>query len=191
MSTTRHNEVAACISKMLTESKMQVRSGENARWIRGRKDLRPFDVVWRKDASDKWTAIDVGIADPTRLSNLPSGKQYFKSGMAAARLADDKRVWLDNNVKDYGGLVAPVEYSPVVFETTGAWGKSAANCINKIIRQADKAGVHKPGETGSWNAQAFSSYWKQRLSFTISKYTAISVLLGCKAVAKVHTSPSG
>ena len=36
-------------------------------------------------------------------------------------------------MKDYGGLVAPVEYSPVVFETTGAWGKSAASMDEATI----------------------------------------------------------
>ena len=188
MSTTRHNEVVRAVGQMMRAVGWDARSGENAAWFRKRPDLRPFDLLYRVDPSDKWTGIDVGIGDPTRFGSAPTGQHYLLSGQASTNLVQRKNNAFYNNLRLYGPLKAPTKFQPVGFEATGGQGVEARKLLRSIFAAAEEAKAKVPRSQWSWSAQTFSAHWQQRLSFEIAKYTAITVLLGARKIAAAEAS---
>jgi hypothetical protein len=186
LTTTRHNQVCVSVNKILDAVRYITRKGENACWIRQRKDLRPFDILYKQQSTDVWTGIDVGIADPTRLAKLTdlTGETHYSSGQASRILASRKRTWL-NNMKDfYGGFTQPVNPKQATFEATGAWGKSAQALLRPLFKEAKELGLPPP--TSTWSAQTFQAYWSQKLSFDISKFSAMTILNASRAISKME-----
>ena len=185
MRDTRHKEVAAVLKSMMSKVGWDVWQGESTGWVRGRPDLRPLDVVYRRDPKEGLKGFDLAIADSTRLTMLPKGKQYFGRGGATERMAARKRSDLAHLIKTYGPLKKEVSFTPVVFDATSGRGKEAEELFRELVREANRNGYQAPTEDWSWTAQSFGAYWSQRLSHVISKYSAISVLT---AVRKVNAS---
>jgi hypothetical protein len=184
MNTTRHNAVVDVFGQMIAAVGWEKKDGESANWVPHRPDLRPFDLVFRTEKEAKWQGLDFGCADPTRLSLLPTGKEYFAKGKAAARLENKKKLWLSGIINTYGPLKREVDYRPVGVDVTSGLGVRAHELFKQICSEAGKKGITAPSAHSTWPAQSFAAYWGQRISHTISKLTAIAVHLGVKAVAK-------
>ena len=179
LKTARHNAVVKVMAEMSTKIRMQVREGESACWIRGRPDLRPFDLLARPydDLSSPWHGYDITVADPTRLGLVPSGSRYFKSGKASSRLVSKKKYHFRRLVQQHG-LTHPAEFAALGFEVTGGLGSHASDWLKEVCSQAQELGAGAPER--NWTASNFSAYYTQLLSFTTVKLTALSVLNGIR-----------
>jgi hypothetical protein len=186
MNGTRHNAVATCLSKILEKSGWHVRPGENANWFRYNKHMRPFDVVARPDPMQQWIGIDIGVADPTAHSQLPSGHTYFKSGKSSAQLAHNKKEWLFSSKRKWGGLKEQMDAKQLTVEATGGWGTNFLKFVKPVFEEAKDIELDKGLWT--WSAQTFSAYWAQQISFAISKFTAVAILNGSRAIAKAQAA---
>jgi hypothetical protein len=187
-STTRHNMVLNTVQKFLERLGYIVRPGENAAWFRYDKHLRPFDIVAKADPTQKWIGIDIGLADPTRTGMLQSGEHYFKSGKAADRLCTKKHDWMRNAKRMHGGLKEPVDHKPVIFETTGSWGKSASDFLKPLIKECKELQMKLPSGKWTWAAQTYPAYLTQQISFHVSKFSAMAVLEGSRAILKARAA---
>ena len=74
----RHNTVVSALRTMLKRAGFEVIIGETADWLVGAPERRPFDLCYRAEASQPWQGIDVGVANPTQHSYLPTGSKFFK-----------------------------------------------------------------------------------------------------------------
>ena len=176
------------VQKFLERLGYIVRPGENAAWFRYDKHLRPFDIVAKADPTQKWIGIDIGLADPTRTGMLQSGEHYFKSGKAADRLCTKKHDWMRNAKRMHGGLKEPVDHKPVIFETTGSWGKSASDFLKPLIKECKELQMKLPSGKWTWAAQTYPAYLTQQISFHVSKFSAMAVLEGSRAILKARAA---
>ena len=181
MSQTRHNETVRILVKMCKDLGFQVRSGESANWVRKRPDLRPFDLLYKADPTDKWTGVDIGFADPSRYTLAAQGSKYFKSGQAAKRLVSRKESWQRWILNTYGSLKVPVIPRIAAFEVTGGMGIKASKLVKELFSESQYQRKELPSDLVTWSAQTYSAHYQQRLSFEISKYTAMAVLIGSRA----------
>jgi hypothetical protein len=188
LSTTRHNQVVRSIGKMINSVGWDARTGENAAWFRRRPDLRPFDILYKIEPTDKWKGIDIGIGDPTRFGLAPTGQRYMKSGQAAVNVIQRKNDEYRKNLSRYGPLRVPVDYMPIGFEATGGAGVKAAELIRSIYAAAEEAKAKVPNGQWTWSAQTFAAHWQQRLSFEMSKFAAMSVLIGARKIASAEAA---
>ena len=189
LNTTKHNSLVRIIAKMMTDVGWIVRNGESANWVRSRPDLRPFDILYKQDRKQpKWGGIDVGIADPSRVGMLSAGTAVYGAGQAAQRLVERKKSRFHGIIRTYGALKAPADYEPIAFEATGASGLMASKLLTKVYSEAAHKATNVPKGFWSFSAQTFSAHWQQRISFEISKYSAMAILLGVRAIAKADVS---
>ena len=149
--------------------------------LRGRRDLRPFDVLMRPsgDLSSPWKGYDVTVADPTRVGLVPSGSRYFKSGKAASRLVSKKTSRFKQLVQQHG-LAKPAEFEAIGFEVTGGLGWHASRWFKQVCSTAEELGTGVPPGQSAWSASNFASYYAQQLSFSIVRLTALGVLNGIR-----------
>ncbi len=181
MSQVRHNAAVRVLGEVCKKIGFQVRSGESANWVRKRPDLRPFDLLYKADPTDKWTGVDLGIADPSRYTLAAQGSKYFKSGQAAKRLENRKKSFFHHIISTYGQLKVPAVPKQIAIEATGGLGVKAAKFVQMLYSEAQHQKRELPSELVSWSAQTFSAHWQQRLSFEITKFTSMAVLFGARA----------
>ena len=60
---------------------------EQAGWLVGAPDLRPYDCPARPNPSTPWTGIDIAVADPSQHGHLSNNQCYIKKPAAAAAAA--------------------------------------------------------------------------------------------------------
>ena len=187
LSTTMHNEVAECWRSMLREAEQDVSDAESANWFRQRPDLRPFDVVAGLRGKSMLQGWDIGITDPTRVGRLPAGTDYFKKGAAAARMASRKAGEYAVLVSMYGEPRPSIQHGVIVHEVSGGLGKKASNQLAEVLDIAKelKIGINyrEEGAEHTWTANDFATKWVQRMSFTIVKFRAMTVLAGLRKAA--------
>ena len=187
LSTTMHNEVAECWRSMLREAEQDVSDAESANWFRQRPDLRPFDVVAGLRGKSMLQGWDIGITDPTRVGRLPAGTDYFKKGAAAARMASRKAGEYAVLVSMYGELRPSIQHGVIVHEVSGGLGKKASNQLAEVLDIAKelKIGINyrEEGAEHTWTANDFATKWVQRMSFTVVKFRAMTVLAGLRKAA--------
>jgi hypothetical protein len=176
---TRHDKTVEVMAEMCTRINRQVREGESACWIRGRRDLRPFDLLTRpySDLSSPWQGYDVTVADPTRVGLVPSGSRYFKSGKPSSRLVNRKKNHFKRLVQEHG-LTHPAEFAAIGFEVTGGIGSHASSWLKEVCSVAQELGAGAP--ESNWTANNFSAYYTQLLSFNLVKFTALGVMNGIR-----------
>jgi hypothetical protein len=188
LKTTRHNVVADVLRQLFKAAGWITIDGEAANWVPGRKDKRPFDVCAKQKLSDPWTAIDLAVMDPTRIGKIPTGQYAFKPGQAAAQEIIRKKKALHNLIKTYGAIKQPITYTPVAFEVTGGFGTRAKNLLESVISSMSGPNAAKtqpiPEEDQHWTSPSYAAYWRQRFSFSIAQFTAMSVLQGVAAAVK-------
>ena len=179
--TARHDRVVEVMGEIFSKVRMQVREGESAHWIRGRSDLRPFDLLVKPlgDLSANWHGYDITVADPTRTGLIPSGARYFHSGKAASRLVSKKKARFRSLVQQYG-LTRSADFSAIGFEVTGGLGYHASKWFTEVCETAVELGAGVPAGESSWSARNFASYYSQLISFTIAKHSALGVLNGIR-----------
>ena len=67
------------------------------------------------------------------------------------------------------------------FEVTGGMGIKASKLVKELFSEAQYQRKELPSDLVTWSAQTYSAHYQQRLSFEISKYTAMAVLIGSRA----------
>ena len=127
----------------------------------------------------EWLGLDVGVVKPTRHGRLPTGDDDFNRGKAAAMLVH-RKVCRYGRLMHMFALRKPVDFKALGFEVAGGMGAKAAMMINDITNEATRNKVKLSHSDWSWSAQSFSAYWLMRLSFVISKLTALSVHRGVR-----------
>ena len=178
----RHNTVVSALRTMLKRAGFEVIIGETADWLVGAPERRPFDLCFRAEASRPWQGIDVGVADPTRHSYLPTGSKFFKRAQAAERYAGKKQGKYNRLLQQFS-LKKKVEFAAVLFEVSGGFSASATSLFDSITAAASKNGAQLAAGEWSWSAMDFSSFYTQVLSFEINKLTALAVLNGLREAA--------
>ena len=179
---------------MLREAQQDVSDAESANWFRARLDLRPFDVVTGLRGRSLLQGWDIGITDPTRVGRLPAGTNPFKKGAAAAWMASMKTGEYAILVLKYGEPRPRIQHGVVVHEVSGGMGKKASGQLSEVLDIAKelKIGINyqEEGAKHTWTANDFTSKWVQRMSFTIVKFRAMTVLAGLRKAAALAATTS-
>ena len=146
----------------------------------GALEKQLFDLYYQVEAlqqsSQPWQGIDVGVADPTRHSYLPTGSKFFKRAQAAERYAGKKQGKYNRLLQQFS-LKKKVEFAAVLFEVSGGFSASATSLFDSITAAASKNGAQLEAGEWSWSAMDFSSFYTQVLSFEINKLTALSLVV--------------
>ena len=94
---------------------------EQASWVVGAPDLRPYDVPARPDSSTPSMGIDAAVADPSRHGYLSTGQRYFKKAAAAERYVHKKQTKYSRLLTQHS-IRYLVNYTPMGFEVAdGFW----------------------------------------------------------------------
>ena len=122
---------------------------------------------------------------------MPAGTDYFKKGAAAARMASRKAGEYAIMVSSYGEPRPRVQHGAIVHEVSGGMGTKASRQLAEILDIAKelKIGINyqEEGAEHTWTANDFATKWVQRMSFTVVKFRAMTVLAGLrKAVMAAH-----
>ena len=110
---------------------------EQAGWLVGAPDLRPYDCPARPNSSTPWTGIDIAVADPSRHGYLSNNQRYFKKAAAAGRYVHKKQTNYNRLLNQFSVRYL-VDYTPLGFEVTG--GQVAAK------------GWHLVNRSGKWQS---------------------------------------
>ena len=132
-STVRHNAGAAVLWRLFRKIGWETRLKEQAGWVVGAPDLRPFDVPAFPDSSTPWMSTVAATADPSRHGYLSTGQRYFKKVAAAARYAHQRQT-------KYNGLLTQhsirylashmASHTPLGFEVTGCFSKKVCSLLS-------------------------------------------------------------
>ena len=144
---------------------------------------KPADVLVPASATgtDKATALDITITDPTNKTALDRGSDRKPLVAAAVRhtvkLGTHKKA-----LEEAGDQGLPFTKGPLVFETTGAMGEETQKWWKSIVEmEADQRIPGAPqsrreqGLEHTWSANKFSSYWLQTFSMSHARMQAESI----------------
>jgi hypothetical protein len=189
--TVRHNAVAAVLRKLFKKIGWETRFKEQAGWVVGAPDLRPYDVPARPNSSTPWMGIDVAVADPSRHGYLSSGQRYFKKAAAAARYVHKKQTKY-NRLLTRHSIRYLVNYTPLGFEVTGGFSKKVCSLLSDLLESEEAAKATLSATEWSWSAMGLPAYFQQAISFEIVRMTALSVQNGIRrAQAAAISRPAG
>ena len=87
---------------------------EQAGWLVGAPDLRPYDCPAWRNSSSPWMGIDTAVADLTRHSYLSNGQHYFRKAAGAARYVHKKQARY-SRMRTQFNVRYLVGYTPLVF----------------------------------------------------------------------------
>ena len=118
---------------------------------------------------------------------MPAGTDYFKKGAAAARMASRKAGEYAIIVSSYGEPTPRVQHGAIVHEVSWGLAKKASRQLAEMldITKKLKIGINyrEEGAEHTWTANDFATKWVQRMSFTVVKFRAMTVLAGLRKVA--------
>ena len=131
--------------------------------------------------TDKATALDITITDPTNKTALDRGSDRKPLVAAAVRhtvkLGTHKKA-----LEEAGDRGLPFTKGPLVFETTGAMGEETQKWWKSIVEmEADQRIPGAPqsrweqGLEHTCSANKFSSYWLQTFSMSHARMQAESI----------------
>ena len=177
--TVRHNAVAAVLRRLFRKIEWETQLKEQAGWMVGAPDLRPFDVPARPDSSTPWMGIDVAVADPSRHGYLSTGQRYFKKAAAAARYVHKKQTKC-NRLLTQHSIRYLVNYTPLGFEVTGGFSKKVRSLLSELLESKEASKANLSATEWSWSAMGLPAYFQQAISFEIVRMTALSVQNGIR-----------
>ena len=134
---------------------------EQAGWVAGAPDLRPFDVPAQPDSSSPWMSIDQFIVSTSsRHGYLNPGEIYFKKAMAAVRYIDKKQSRYSRILSRHS-FRYPVTYTPLSFlRTPAASRRRCTLCFwvwLKLLRHRRLASLFRGGHGQQWTFELTSS----------------------------------
>ena len=177
--TVRHNAVAAVFRKLFRKIGWETRLKEQAGWLVGAPDLRPYDCPARPNSSTPWTGIDIAVADPTRHGYLGNGQRYFKKAAAAGRYVHKKQTNYNRLLNQFSVRYL-VDYTPLGFEVTGGFSKKVCSLLSGLLESEEAAKASLSATEWSWSAMGLPAYFQQAISFEIVRITAMSVQNGIR-----------
>ena len=116
-----------------------------------------------------------------------AGTDYFKKGVAAAQMASRKAGEYVVLVLMYRELRLSIQHGVIVHEVSGGLGKKASNQLAEVLDITKELKIsinyQEEGAEHTWMANDFATKWVQRMSFTIVKFRAMTVLAGLQKAA--------
>ena len=179
----RHGAVRRQLRVMMKGLTWRVVQGETACWWPGQPHLRPYDILACPKEQSVWQGYDVGVADPTRIGNLPAHITYFSKGHASARMHSRKLSHYQMQVNTYGQPRAPVQFQPLIFEAMGGFGRSTMQKWKEWAKYAHEnaiGGAYRHEEDGFRGAAAvpYTTWHAMCISWLLASHTAISAYNG-------------
>ena len=149
---------------------------------------KPADVLVPPShtGTDKFWAIDVTIVDPS-LPSMVSGQRSHRVPLNAAKDKYRKKMNTHDKAVEQANrqnLVLPFDKYPLVFETTGAYGKETLAWFNSMVahwKDLKMPSLRDLGLDHTWSAASYESFWSQRLSMAqaqLQAEAAISLVYG-------------
>ena len=144
---------------------------------------KPADILVPASHTDNgraW-ALDITVVDPS-LPSFLANQHTATVPLAAANLKYRSKMRSHTVATDQAtaqGLVLPFDKYPLVFESTGAYGKHTLMWFNDMVKH--HMSLHLPslramGLAHTFTANSFSSFWGQRLSMVQALHHAESVV---------------
>ena len=115
------------LAKQPAEREQALRQANSSRVLR--QQLRPADILLRGWAGGQDVAVDVTIAHPLQLSELPCQVDRTKSFLRRRELAKVEKYEAACRLEGWGFL-------PMAFSTWGTAGPSAFTLLTRILRRA-------------------------------------------------------
>ena len=145
--------------------------------------LRPADVLvpCSHTGTDKAEALDITVVDPS-LPNMLARARSASVALNAAKKKHREKMTAHERQRvraSSQNAQLPFFKSPLVFESTGAWGPETVKWFDKMVR--DNKQVNPPllqlaGSPHTFTALSYSSMWSQQLSMVLARRQAESVL---------------
>ena len=90
-------------------------------------------------------------------------------------------------VSSYGEPRPRVQHGAIVHEVSGGMGTKASRQLAEILDIAKELKIsinyQEEGAEHTWTANDFATKWVQRMSFTVVKFCAMTVLAGLRKAA--------
>ena len=147
------------------------------------REHKPADVLVPASATgtDKATALDITITDPTNKTALDRGSD--RNPLVAAAVRHTVKLGSHKNaLEEAGDQGLPFTKGPLVFETTGAMEEETQKWWKSIVEmEADQRIPGAPqsrreqGLEHTWSANKFSSCWIQKNSMSHARMQAESI----------------
>jgi len=140
---------------------------------------RPADIAILPAVhnTEKMLALDVSVISPVSACFIKGARNSFDpEPLQAAKSREKEKVETDQLWVSAEAVDPCYEKIPVVFEATGAWGKSAQDWFRMVMvsfKVKFPEGIHRSSPLGMehhWGATSFQAYYHQKIALSLAKF---------------------